>query len=273
MTAPGNFTIEYEISPWMKDKLGAVDRALAEKQWATIHDALVYCGAEVRVLPTPPEYCADAVFTSNAGLIFYDTFISSRFRYEERAVEESYFIEWFRTHNFKTFRNRTTAKRDTASFEGGGDSLFNSNRDSLWYGVGQRSCLVYKRLLDKFFQDQDDIVIRPVELVDARLHHLDMCFCPLDTGELLWYPPALSDHSQLIVESWHAKRLIAVDREDAMRLACNSISIGNNIITPRISGKLADTLYKRGYNVIQCDVSEFMKAGGGAKALTLEVVE
>jgi len=121
-------------------------------------------------------------------------------------------------------------------------------------------------------------IIRPSEfttfsldLIHPNFYHLDTCFCPLNTtGELLWYPPAFSRESgDKIRLLWRADTRISVDANDAARFACNSISIGKNIIMPMVSQGLQERLRARGYNVFCIDMSEFLKAGGGPKCCTL----
>src|SRR6266511_4397193 len=83
MCPPDHYGIEYEINPWMNRSLGAV-RALAFRQWQQLHDTLVSLGVKVETM-TPQPGLPDLVFTANAGLVFHDTFLSSRFRHEVRA--------------------------------------------------------------------------------------------------------------------------------------------------------------------------------------------
>jgi N-dimethylarginine dimethylaminohydrolase len=269
MTSPVNFSVQYEINPWMMGNTGSIDRLKAIQQWAELRNALTSIGVDVVVLPKSPDYCPDAVFTANAGLIYRNQFLPSRFRYEERAVEEPFFINWFSNHQFSVNTTLPSLERSTASFEGAGDALFNSDRTILWYGIGFRSSFEFKPLLDKFFE-LSEIVVRPLELVNPNFYHLDTCFCPLDTGELLWYPDAFSDHSRTVIETWYDGRDIKVSTEDAKKFSCNAVSVGHCIVTPTITQDLRDRLTERGYSVIECDMSEFMKSGGACKCLTLE---
>ena len=49
------------------------------------------------------------------------------------------------------------------------------------------------------------------------------------------------------------------------------MNIGNDIFLNRASDELKAALNKNNFNVIEIDVSEFMKAGGACKCLTLEI--
>ncbi len=272
MTSPTKYSIQYEINPWMNYDLGQVDQAQAARQWSHLRNVLVELGADVIVLPKSPDYCPDAVFTSNAGLLYYERFMPSRFRNDERAAEEPFFSCWFASHHFIVADDVGAANRNSFSFDGAGDALFNVDRSILWYGMGERSSFEFKAVLDRWF-DHMSVIVRPLELVDSRYFNLDMCFCPLDTGELLWYPPAFSRYARMVIESWYEGKNIAVTEHDAQRFACNSISIGNALVTPFITPYLRAVLTHKGYDVHECEMSEFIKGGGACKSLTLEVVQ
>ena len=240
----------------------------AVQQWSELRNTLCSLGVDVIVLPKAPEYCKSTVFISNAGLLFKNTFIASHFRVVERQVEEIFFNNWFREHKFDVMQFAP----DKSTFEGAGDAILDQKLNILWYGIGFRSSWPFKSVLDTYFENTD-IIVRPLELIDSRFCFLDKCFCPLDTGELLWYPAAFSEHSKYIIESWYGDRAITVSEADACHFACNSISVGKNIIAPSISQDLEKYLVERGYTVNQVDMSEFIFSGGACKSLSLEVIQ
>jgi N-dimethylarginine dimethylaminohydrolase len=256
----------------MEGNIGSTSIGTVAQQWSELRNVLVYLGADVVVLPKTPDYCPDAVFTANAGLVYGDSFIPSKFKHEERAVEEPFFDSWYRERGYKVDETASRLQRERYSFEGAGDALFNVDRSTLWYGFGFRSTFSYKAILDEFF-DKTNAIVRPLELVDERFYHLDTCFCPLDTGELLWYPPAFSEHSQMVISSWYEGKSIEVSVNDARRFACNAVSIGDSVVVPQITPWLKQKLSSRGYSVYEVDMSQFLMGGGACKCLTLEAVE
>jgi N-dimethylarginine dimethylaminohydrolase len=270
MTSPTSFGVQYEINLWMKDNTGRVDQVKAVQQWSELRNTLTSIGADVLVIPQPPENCPDAVFTANAGLIYKDNFIPSRFHHDERAVEEPFFINWMMNY-FKVEFQHFHGTREQISFEGAGDALFDLNQN-LWMGFGFRTTLNYKYMLDLFFENTD-VIVRPLQLVDSRFYHLDTCFCTLDTGEVLWFPNAFSGHSQYVIEEMFKEKLITVSEEDAVRFACNAVSVDEHIVLPEISSHLREHLISRGYQVYELNMSEFMKSGGACKCLTLQINE
>ncbi|MBI2884694.1 MAG: hypothetical protein HYY15_00805, partial [Candidatus Omnitrophica bacterium] len=65
---------------------------------------------------------------------------------------------------------------------------------------------------------------------------------------------------------------IPVSRADALKFCCNAIATPEAIVLHRgISASLRTTLTRRGYDVYELDLSEFLKAGGSAKCLVLRV--
>ena len=272
MGSPVNFNVHYEINPWMTGNTGSVDVVAASQQWSELRNRLISLGVDVVVLPKSPDYCPDSVFTANAGLTYKGKFLPSRFKHDERAVEEPFFMDWFMNHNFTVHSNTKNKNRKKAAFEGAGDALFNQNKTILWYGIGHRSSFAYKSFLDACFEDTP-VIVRPLELVNPNFYHLDTCFCPLDTGELLWYPPAFSEYSRTVIESWYDGKNIKVTEEDANNFVCNAVSIGNSIVTSKMSPFLLAKLLSGCYTVFEHDMSEFMKSGGACKCLTLELIK
>lgn len=268
MVPPINFQVAYEINPWMTGNVANVDKFKAAQQWSELRNALSTV-ADVIVLPTPPANCPDAVFAANAGLIYKDTFICSEFKHAERQVEEPYFLDYFKSRTFDCI------SRDGAvqSFEGAGDALFSHDRKHLWFGFGFRSSLSYKAKLDHIFDAYEETIVRPVRLRDPHFYHLDTCFCPLDTGELLWYPGAFDDYSQDVIRSFYCDKMIEIQEPDAERFACNAVSVGSTLVLPQITGFLSRQLSSRGYDVIEVDMSQFLLSGGACKCLTLECVQ
>ena len=150
--------------------------------------------------------------------------------------------------------------------------LFRSDRGQslLWMGHGHRSSLEAKKFLTRWL----DIEVMPLRLVDERFYHLDTCFCPLEDGYLMYYPQAFD---QFALRAIHAhvpsSHRIVVDERDALQFACNAVNGGETIVLNHASRALVATLEARGFEVVQRGLSEFMKAGGAAKCLTLRLDE
>ena len=70
-----------------------------------------------------------------------------------------------------------------------------------------------------------------------------------------------------------ADRRIAIAEEDALAFACNAVNVDDTVVVNRATGAFVKALGARGFEVVQTPLSEFMKAGGSAKCLTLRLDE
>ncbi|WOB47948.1 arginine deiminase-related protein [Xanthomonas hydrangeae] len=261
MCAPEHFGVDYVINPWMKGQCGLVDKVRAQAQWKSLVDT-IKSTARVVLIP-PQEGLPDMVFTANAALLHGRRAVVSRFRHPERQGEESYFDAWFAAAGY----SNPEGLRD-AFFEGAGDALFSACKTALWMGHGHRSDAAAGPLLSEML----GITVRPLRLVLEEFYHLDTCFCPLDNGHLLYYPPAFDDMSlKLIADFYPEQKRIAVDHADARLFACNAVSLGDRVIVHPVSTHLRTQLNEAGYQVAEVNLDEFHKSGGSAKCLTLRL--
>jgi N-dimethylarginine dimethylaminohydrolase len=263
MCPPEYFTVAYIINPWMHGNLRRIDNALAKQQWRSLYDTLTDLATVRIVLPQPGS--PDMVFTANAGLVKGRKFIVSRFRFPERQAEEPYFADWFMDRGYDV----SLMPRDVP-FEGAGDALFDRGQECLWMAYGHRSISAASEVI----ADKLDTEVEVLKLVDQRFYHLDTCFCPLEGGHVMYYPPAFDDASRAAIEKRvPAAKRIAIAEEDALAFACNAVNIGETIVLNRATPAFVKTLSRHGIKVVQTPLSEFMKAGGSAKCLTLRLDE
>ncbi len=257
MCPPDYFGIEYEINPWMRTAVAA-DHPRAVEQWQTLHATLTGLGATVELMPPEPGL-PDLVFTANAGLVFRNRFLSSRFRHEVRAKESPHFDRWMHAHGF------TVEYLPAGMYhEGAGDALFCG--DTLFAGYRTRSDAPAHHWVASHF----GVRCLPVELVNPRFYHLDTCFCPLAPGVALYHPEAFDAYGRRVLES-HVGTLIAVPEADAHRFGCNAVAVGRTVVHNTRCPTLADRLREHGYESVEVELDEFLKAGGSAKCLTLRL--
>jgi N-dimethylarginine dimethylaminohydrolase len=256
---PEFFDVDYVINPWMKGQLGRVDRSLAHTQWSELTEGFARFASVEEI--TPRDGSPDMCFTANAGLAAFDRVIPACFRMPERAKEEEPFIEWFAREGFDV-----VSLPGEDPFEGEGDALFQPGEPLLWAGYGVRSALEPHRLLGQTFGAE----VVSLRLVDPRFYHLDTCFAPLPDGRLLYYPAAFDERSRHAIEQRiPASRRIAVDVDDAIGFACNVLRIEDQLFLNQASRPLRRSLGKWGFKTHVRPVSEFLKAGGGVKCLSL----
>jgi N-dimethylarginine dimethylaminohydrolase len=263
MCEPTHFGVSYVINPWMQGNIAntSLDRATA--QW---RDLLRVLARRARIeLVEPHAGLPDMVFTANAGFVLDDVAVVSRFRHPERQGEEQHFERWFRSRRFSVL----TMPQDMP-FEGAGDALVDRARTRIWAAWGHRSARASHALLAKWL----GVEVISLRLVDSRFYHLDTCFCPLEGGPILYYPAAFDEESNRIIERHAgAQSLIAVTEEDALHFACNAVNVGSTIVMNKVSAGLRARLTAFGYTLIETELTEFLKAGGGAKCLTLRLNE
>lgn len=263
MCAPKHFEVAYVINPWMEGNVAHGDNKFAMRQWNALARAIgkvarTECIAAQAGVP-------DMVFTANAGLVLENKVVLSRFRHAERQLEEPHFAKWFAEQGFEVI-----ALPPDMPFEGAGDALLDRRTPLLWMGHGHRTDSQCARLLE----DSLDIEVQPLRLINPRFYHLDTCFCPLEGGYLMYYPEAFDAASQAqIAARVPAKYRIPVGENDAAVFACNAVNAGRYVFLNHASPALTHELQARGFIVHQTPLSEFMKAGGAAKCLTLKLTE
>lgn len=263
MCPPDFFEVDYVINPWMDGHAGSLDRQLARAQWEALRGGIAEC-AEVTLLEPQPGL-PDLVFTANAGFVHGARAVPSHFMPHERRPEEPYLRAWFEAEGFEV-----RVLPDNIAFEGAGDALIDRGGPWVWAGYGFRTEIEAHEYLRRWF----DLEVVSIRLVDPRFYHIDTCMCPLDGGYLLYHPPAFDDASRAEIERRvpPAKRL-PVGIEDAGHFACNAVNIGRRVFMNRARPGLVTELEARGFTVTQLVLSEFLKAGGSAKCLTLKLTE
>ena len=257
MVSPDHFCVRYAINPWMTSG-ATVDSKRAREQWERLRQRIAQY-ADVTVLQDDaalPDMC----FSANAGLVCRGTFVTSNFRHPERQPEAGLFEAWMQREGFLIRR-----LPPDILFEGAGDALFDSE-DRLWMGYGPRSELAAAASLSALL----DTEVIPLELVDDHFYHLDTCFCPLRSGHVVFYPGAFTSQGLAALQRFIPSRLrIPVTREDAFDFACNMIDLDAAVVAHRASATLRKDLRRADHDVITVELDEFIKAGGGAKCLTL----
>lgn len=252
---PDHYGIEYEINPWMSRDRGA-EVAVAQSQWKGLYEKLCALGCNVHLVE-PVKGLPDMVFTANAGLTIGKKFVPSNFRHQERAGEAPYFAKWMEAHGYEVIW-----LPDDYYFEGEGDALFGG--DVLFCGYKFRSDVKSHHKVAEMF----GCLSVSVELVDPRFYHIDTCFCPLPDGGAFWFPAAFDEYGQRAIRE-QIKDLIDVPEEEATHFSCNAVVLDRQIVLPEGAPKLVRQLQERGFECHPLPMSEFLKAGGACKCLTM----
>lgn len=261
MCPPEWYGVDYVINPWMAGNLHRSSRDLAFAQWKGIHNVLRGV-ADVRLLHPEPG-CPDMVFLSHGALVHHGVAALSSFHHTGRRAETTYLRRWLSSQGFLLW--------DTPQgtpFEGEGDITFNDSGTGLWAAHGVRTC----RAAHHHVANAWHLPASSLHLVDPRFYHLDTCFAPLHGGFLLYYPGAFDKASiQRIEAAYPAEKRLPVTEADATRMACCALNIGRAVFTGELSRELAARLFDAGFDVVQLELGEFIKGGGGAKSLALRL--
>ena len=234
----------------------------------------------------PVEGLHDSPFTADASLSVSlvngwnlprrNVTIFSRFTNEERSPEVAV------TRNFfeREFPERET---HTSPFftEGFGDNRYDAYRGLLWSGFNKnvsRETAASGRSdirAHAFLTEATGIEVVSLE-TKFPYFHTDTSIGPLSKGHVLCFEGGLQPESyQRFL--WNAfdrfglpreDYLIKVSTEDAKRLACNTVCLGDEVAIPLCSQELQDSIRRAGYNVTATDLSCFIGAGGAYDCIT-----
>ena len=255
MCRPDFFGVEYEINPWMHVE-NQVDATLAVSQWDALHQVYLEMGEEIELL-APIKGLPDMVFTANAGVVWNNTVVLSRFHHAERQGEEAHFQRFFEARGMRVL----TLDRGV-SMEGAGDFLFVGDR--LFAGYGFRTDVETHQVV----ADLLGVEVVSLQLIDSRFYHLDTCFCPLDDQTVLFDPNAFTVESVARIREL-VPRLVEAPEAVAAGFACNALALGRTVVASSAIEGVAAPLAELGFAVKGLPMTEFMKSGGGVRCLTL----
>jgi N-dimethylarginine dimethylaminohydrolase len=218
--------------------------------------ALQGAGASVELLP-PVEGLPDLVFTANAGIVHRDQFVPAHFRHPERQDEVPHDVAWFEEHGF-----RVTRLPERGAHEGAGDAL--PFAGGLLSGYRFRSDAATHAQLSRLL----GVPVRSVELVDPRLYHVDLTFCPLDERRAMVAPAGWDSYGCRVVQALVPEPL-ELSLDDALQFCANSVVVDRTVVMPACPVAVGRQLEQWGFEVVVCPMDEFLKAGGGCRCLTL----
>lgn len=257
MCPPDHYAIRYVINPWMKLTRQS-DPEKAHQQWKNLFDILSGLGSRIHLIQQV-RGLPDMVFTANAGLAVERKVFLSRFRHKERQGEADYFRKWFKRNKF-----RVIELPPGIYFEGAGDALFAGKK--LFAGYRFRTEMAAHTCISETLE----VEVLSLELVKKHFYHLDTCFMPLTSQSALYYPPAFDRYGRKVIER-NISDPVPVSRKEAYTFVCNAIVIGKDIVLHHGCPETGRLLADRGFRVHETDLSEFIKAGGSAKCLTLMI--
>ena len=255
MCRPDFYDVVYEINPWMHRALPA-DHDRANAQWENLVATLRVAGAEVEFQPPVPGL-PDLVFTANAGVLNDRQFVPARFRHPQRQGESAEDIAWFAAHGYQI-----DLLPEGRHHEGAGDAL--PFAGVLVSGYRIRSDIAAHLTISRIL----DVPVRSVELIDERLYHFDLTFCPLDNRRAIVAPLGWDRYGAKVVEALVPEPLV-LDADETFAFCANSVVVGTTVVMASCPVRIGRQLEAWGFDIVVCEVDEFLKAGGGCRCLTL----
>jgi N-dimethylarginine dimethylaminohydrolase len=255
MCPPTHFEVTYSINPWMKPEK-PTDTPLAIVQWERLYGQLIALGHRVDVVPPLPGL-PDMVFAANAGTVVNGRVLAARYRYPQRSGEAPAYQAWFAEHGYPIRVPRYVC-------EGEGDLVVAGER--ILAGNGFRTD---RRAHAEAAEYLDQPVVS-LELVDPYFYHLDTALAVLDRDDIMYYPGAFSPESRAVLQRLYPDAILAT-RADAQAFGVNAVSDGRHVLLPQTATGLIEALRAAGFEPIGMDLSELLKAGGGAKCCALEL--
>ncbi|MEX2402065.1 MAG: arginine deiminase-related protein [Rhodothermales bacterium] len=261
MTTPAYFDVQYVINPHMVGHIGDVDGAAAQRQWLRLRRAYDDLGFAVHVLDGV-EGLSDMVFCANQTLpvpargSHAPRVVMSRMHAVERRGEVPHFEAFFRKAGYAVVHLPDAVEGD---FEGMGDGIWHVGRRLLWGGYGIRS----DRSVYDAISEMLDVPVIVLRLVDDDFYHLDTCFCTLDERTVLIYPGAFDDAGIDLIRTAFDRVIEAPDKEARRMLACNAhCPDEHHVLIQSGSSVTVNRLRRAGFEPVEVDTSEFLKAGG-----------
>jgi N-dimethylarginine dimethylaminohydrolase len=266
-----HFGVTYQINPWMRPDAWQADqsnlKAAACKSAAALRTALEEIGAQVETVPAA-EKLPDLVFPANAAVVLDGKVLVARFRHPERQGEEAIFRRAFLDLRARGLVNDVIDLPPGVLQEGAGDCIWDETRGFFWAGHGQRSTASSLAAIEKTFGR----AVIGLELATDRYYHLDTCFCPLQGGRLLYYPPAFTVKALAAIH-FHVRpeqRIVATDAE-AAAFCVNAVNVDKHVIMAKPPESLRAKLRAHGFEVTGIDLAPFILSGGGAYCMTLRL--
>lgn len=254
---PTFYEVAYVINPHMEGRVGSVDRGAALAQWQSLVDAYGSLGFDIHLLDGEPGL-PDMVFCANQTLPSVDVesarrVVASNMAARERQSEVPFLEQFFADHGYRVL------PAPSRPFEGMGDALWHYDRRLLWVGTGYRSTGEAAAEVGQAL----GVATVVLHLVDPMFYHLDTCLSVLDGETALWVPSAFNDASREVLQRL-IPRLLAVPRKEALSgLACNAhCPDGHHVVIQAGCDFTAGLIRKHGFQVVECETGEFLKAGG-----------
>lgn len=147
----------------------------------------------------------------------------------------------------------------------GGDVLI--DQDRVYIGMSDRTNQAAIQHLQNLLYNRFDVI--HIDFEDQYLH-LDCVFNIVSKEVAFVYPKAINKEDMKKI--YDRYEIIEISEEEQFTLGTNVLSIGNKkIISLPNNKKVNEELRKRGFDIIEVDISEIIKSGGSFRCCTLPI--
>ncbi|MBI2451318.1 MAG: N(G),N(G)-dimethylarginine dimethylaminohydrolase [Parcubacteria group bacterium] len=241
----------------LKD-LGEVDPKKAKIQHLNYCQALENMGFKLIILP-PLEKYPDSVFVEDSAIIAKETLITTRLRKEERRGEEK-LLEKELVKFYSDVR-----KIKTPGYIEGGDVLILDKGS--YIGISRRTNLEGASQLSKILYKLGFKYTTFIELPSDMLHL---------KGAMSYHRISPNENLLIISEELYYRfKNVNLERESKVlvtpaeeRFGANCINSGKDFLIHSGRKKTKALLRKKGFNVVEIDISEFEKIDGAMTCLS-----
>ncbi|KMJ60477.1 hypothetical protein AB685_01175 [Bacillus sp. LL01] len=234
-----------------------IDETLATKQHRSFTQTMLSHGIDVYSLP-PSEQFPEQVFTRDIGFTLGDHVFVSHMGSDIRSGEEDVLKSWL-DENHASY-----TPLSGHSIEGGDVMI---DRDIVYVGISGRTS---HEGLGRFRDALPEHTVYPIP-IDKSYLHLDCVFNVISPTEALIFSPALKKEEIDFLSNRY--ELIEVSKDEQFTMGTNVLSIGNKkIFSLPCNTNVNEQLRRRGYEVLEVDISEIIKSGGSFRCCTLPLI-
>jgi N-dimethylarginine dimethylaminohydrolase len=273
---PASFRIETAINVHMQDANGkphSVNHARAQQQWNALVD--VYRKLVPHVYILKPECdLPDIVFCANQTFPFIDpetgkkTALLSEMHSPSRKPEVPFFKAFLQEHGYQCHSQSNVPPLD---LEGMGDLISVPRTIDtpgfICAGHGQRT----DRRILQWVAERTGQPVAAFELLNKKFYHLDTCLSVLNARTALACREGFTDSGWKLLETLFPNLIVADVAEcDAPGFAANCHSPdGKTVVIQKGNSLTERALSRAGFEVIEVETDEFIKAGGSVFCMKL----
>ncbi|WP_147534645.1 dimethylarginine dimethylaminohydrolase family protein [Bacillus marasmi] len=243
--------------PVSKTTKKGIDLEKAIQQHEQFVKTLKDNGVEVNLLPHHKKY-PEQVYTRDIGFTLGQTIFVAKIASPKRRGEENILKQWLDDEEISYY----VLAKDHIE---GGDVLI--DRENIFVGLSGRT---HQQAINHLQSLLTQYKIKSIPFHE-RFLHLDCVLNIIARDVAILYPPALTKEDITFLSTMY--RLIEVTDEEQRMLGTNVLNIGNNKIISLPENENVNNLLQRfGYQVIEVEFSEIVKAGGSFRCCTLPIL-